>query len=100
MRYSSNVWVHLIIIGIHVDDLMITKKIIAEVKKILSSTFEMTDCGEIHFYLGIQVKRDRNHRRIMLNQSAFAEQVISRFRMQDANPVGTPLNVSVKLQKA
>jgi len=36
----------------------------------------------------------------MLNQSAFAEQVISRFRMQDANPVGTPLDVSVKLQKA
>jgi len=87
--------ISLIIIGIHVDDLMIlgsTKKIIAEVKEILSSTFEMTDCGEIHFYLGIQVKRDRKHRRIMLNQSAFAEQVISRFRMQDANPLWTCLS--------
>jgi transposase InsO family protein len=93
----------LVILAMHVDDLMIltdSKEGMVNIKQALSSAFEMTDCGEIHFYLGIQIRRNRQNKQITLSQSSFAEQIIRRFRMENAKPVGTPLDPSVKLTQA
>jgi Reverse transcriptase (RNA-dependent DNA polymerase) len=108
LHSDHSVYIHrtntsLTIIGIHVDDTIILSnslKELMEIKTALSSAFEMTDCGELHYYLGIQVRRDRKNRQITLSQQSFAEQVLRRFGMQDANPVATPLDVSAKLVPA
>ena len=74
----------LIIIAVHVDDLMMlasSKDEMIKIKEALSKIFEMTDCGEIHFYLGLQITHNRQNRMIMIKQSSFIEQVIKRFGM-------------------
>ena len=89
------------IIDFHVDDLMIAAKSITtinEIKRALATRFEMTDGGELRFFLGIQVERDRAQRTLALSQGHFVEQILRRFQMQDCKPVSTPLDTSVKLQ--
>src|SRR3954469_682002 len=60
----------------------------------------MTDCGDVHFFLGLRVSRDRGRRKIYLGQSHFAKEVIARFGMKDCKPVSTPLDPSVKLTRS
>jgi len=67
------------------------------VKKTLSEEFEMTDCGELHYFLGIQAQRDQPSRTITLSQEHYVKQILRRFGMYDAKPVATPLDASTKL---
>src|SRR5215469_10330765 len=93
----------LIIIVIYVDDLLLltnTKKIMTEIKDILSKEFEMTNCGEIHYFLGIQVKRNRTLWTISLSQEHYANQIVQKFKMTDTKPSYIPLDISTKLTMA
>lgn len=93
----------LTIIAVYVDDTIILSNSISAMQSIklaLSQTFEMTDCGELEYCLGIRVKRYRQRRIISLDQEQFTEQVLRRFNMQDCKPVGTPLDPSIKLTQA
>ena len=90
----------LVIIALYVDDIIILADSIETmtiVKKTLSEEFEMTDCGELHYFLGIQVQRDRPSRTITLSQEHYVKQILRRFGMYDAKPVATPLDASTKL---
>ena len=93
----------LVIIAIYVDDLFIladTIKTMSKIKSALSKEFEMTDCGELHQFLGIQITCDRANQRISLDQSQLANQIMSRFGMTECNPVTTPLDPSIQLKSA
>jgi len=92
----------LIIVAIYVDDIIIAgdSTSVRDVKAALSQTFEMTDCGELSYFLGIQVRRNRPKKEITISQCHFIEQILQRFGMTDAKPVATPLDVSIKLQAA
>ena len=93
----------LAIIALYVDDLLLlteTPVLMLELKAELNKSFEMTDCGEIHHFLGLKINRDRNRKIIAINQEHFADQILSRFGMTDCNPVSTPLDASVHLQQA
>jgi len=90
----------LAIIAIYVDDLLLVADAttMPTLKRELSERFSMTDCGEIHHFLGLQVQRDRNARKITLDQTHFVDQVLSRFGMVDCKPVSTPLDASTQLK--
>ena len=62
----------IVIIAIYVDDLLL-----AVLKEKLSKAFEMTDCGEIHHFHGLQICRDREKRTITLDQEHHINQVLS-----------------------
>jgi len=90
----------MIIISVHVDDLLLltdSEESMMRIKGALSTEFEMSDCGPIHFYLGIQVHHHRQRRIVSLNQTHFIDQILRRFGFEDAKPVTTPLDISVKL---
>ena len=56
--YTKKVGNHLIILGLYVDDLILTgndPKLITHVKSSLKKFFEMLDLGNLHYFLGIQV---------------------------------------------
>ncbi len=58
------------IIGIYVDDLFIltpVQELIDLLKKELAKRFRIKDLGEISFYLGIQIIRNRKNRSIYIN---------------------------------
>lgn len=62
-----------IYISIYVDDLLIAGPRldeIASLKAALSERFDMVDLGECHFYLRMQIVRDRPNRTLRLSQSA------------------------------
>ena len=85
------------------DDLLIladTMETMSKVKLALSNEFEMTDCGELHHFLGIRVTRDRANRRLSLGQSQLANQILKRFGMLECKPVTTPLELSIQLKSA
>ena len=60
---------------------------INDLKKSLSSRYEMTDLGEIQSYLGVNITRDRASRTMVINQTDYIESVVERFEMRDSNPV-------------
>ena len=68
-----------------------------ELKLELKKAFEMTDCGELHHFLGISITRDRSKRLMTLDQSHLANQVLKRHSIQDCKPISMPLDPGIKL---
>jgi hypothetical protein len=64
-------------VSLYLDDmLLIGNKVdaIKEVKKQLSSNFDMKDLGVVNFILGMEIKRDQPARNIWLNQTKYIKQ--------------------------
>jgi hypothetical protein len=91
---------HLIYLVLYVDDMLLignNKEIIQDVKTQLSSKFDMKDLGAANFILGMEIKRDRENRKLWLNQRKYVETILQRFNMQECKPVRVPIPVGVKL---
>ena len=85
---------------LYVDDMLVAASNMIEIKKVkkqLSSEFDMKDLGAAKRILGIEIIRDRPNGKLYLSQRAFTEKVLSRFGMQKARPVFTPLAAHFKL---
>jgi hypothetical protein len=54
---------------------------IKEVKKQLSSKFDMKDINATKFILGMEIKRDQEIRNIWLNQMKYIETILKHFNM-------------------
>jgi hypothetical protein len=69
-----------LLVGVYVDDLVITGTKDAEVaafKEEMKATFQMSDLGPLSFYLGIEVHQDDCG--ITLRQTIYAKRVVSVF---------------------
>lgn len=90
----------LVIIAVYIDDLLIlagNEKEKSSLKKKLSQIFNMQDLGEAKYLLGMTITRDREARKIWLDQSTYVQKTLLKFGMSDCKPVSTPLNPSNKL---
>jgi Reverse transcriptase (RNA-dependent DNA polymerase) len=84
---------NLIIILVHVDDCTIaatTITLILNFKKKISEHVEITDLGELHWLLGIEIRCDREHHSIHLSQRSYIDSIIRHYKLQDLKPVSTP----------
>uniref|UniRef100_A0A803M610 Reverse transcriptase Ty1/copia-type domain-containing protein n=1 Tax=Chenopodium quinoa TaxID=63459 RepID=A0A803M610_CHEQI len=72
-------------------------RLIEEFKKAMMSEFEMTDLGEMKYFLGMQVKQSQG--RIFLSQEKYAEDMLKKFNMRDCKPMATPMATNEKLSK-
>lgn len=85
---------------LYVDDLIFTgnnPKMFEELKKAMAKESEMMDIGLMAYYLGIEVKQmDRG---IFISQEGYAKEILRKFKMEDCKPVGTPVEVGMKLSK-
>jgi hypothetical protein len=70
---------------------------IKEVKKQLSSKFDMKDLGATNFIMGMEIKRDWVVRNIWLNQRKYIQIILKHFNMRDCKPVKAPMHVGSKL---
>eukprot|EP00253_Pinus_taeda_P021683 PITA_21683 len=73
---------------LYVDDMLPVgndKEIIEDLKIQLSSKFDMKDLGAANYILGMEIKRDRERRKLWLNQRKYVETTLQRFNMQDSN---------------
>lgn len=66
-----------LIVGVYVDDLVITRtkpSNIAKFKSQMSSEFDMSDLGLLSYYLGIKVEQGRDY--IELKQESYARKIL------------------------
>ena len=90
----------LTIIVVHVDDCTIaasTLALVVDLKRRVGEHVEVTDLGELHWLLGIEVKRDRETRTISLSQRSYIDAIIRRFGLEDSKPISTPMDPNSKI---
>ena len=93
----------MIIFVAHVDDLTVVttgRVLMDQVKCKLQAELEVTDLGEIHWLLGIEIRRDRENRALMMCQKSYIDSVIKRFGLEDAKPLASPMEPSAHLSNA
>jgi hypothetical protein len=90
----------LLLLGVYVDDLIITGSAEAEInrfKEEMKARFRMSDLGLLSFYLGIEVQQSSSG--ITLCQAHYAKRILEMAGMQDCNPAHTPMEERLKLSR-
>ncbi|XP_034690560.1 uncharacterized mitochondrial protein AtMg00810-like [Vitis riparia] len=59
--------------------------------------FEMSDLGMMHYFLSIEVMHSSIG--IFLSQKKYVQEILDKFQMKDCNPVNTPSEFGMKLNK-
>ena len=93
----------LIIVLVHVDDCSIvgkSKALIARFKVEIAKFVDITDMGELHWILGIEVRRIREERKLLLSQKSYIDSILRRYNLEDLKPVSTPMDPSARLTSA
>ena len=72
---------------------------INNLKKQLSKQFTMKDLGAAKQILGMRIIRDKGNGTLKLSQLEHVKKVLSRFNMNEAKLVSTPLDSHFKLSK-
>ena len=83
----------------YVDDFLIISPKMADINVArgqLKTEFEMKDLGPCHYFLGIQIIRDRPNRRIHLIQGAYIDKMLATFQMENATGFSTPMEAGAK----
>ncbi|XP_014660668.1 uncharacterized protein LOC106804324 [Setaria italica] len=89
-----------VVLGVYVDDLIITGTDQGEVntfKEEMKETFKMSDLGCLRYYLGIEVNQQPGW--ITLSQAAYAAKLLEKFGMTSCNSVQVPMENRLKLSK-
>ena len=83
-------------LAVWVDDIILvgpSLELIMSVKTHLFKSFQMSDLGEISYLLGIDITRDRGSRVMTLHQGLYLNHILNRFKMENAHPCATPMEV-------
>ena len=78
-----------IFLVLYVDDILLAisdVSLLLEIKKFLSSKFDMKDLGEASFVLGIEIHRDRSKGVLGLSQKTYMENILKKFCMHKYSP--------------
>jgi hypothetical protein len=90
-KFKNGKYIFLIL---YVDDILLVGSdvsLLLEMKKFLSSYFEMKDLGEARFVLGIEIHRDRLKRVLELSQKIYIEKVLNKFNMHKCSASPAPI---------
>ena len=90
----------LLLVGVYVDDLIITgssRAIIDAFKKEMMGSFSMSDLGLLCYYLGIQVEQKDGM--TTLCQSSYTLKILEQVGMKGYNPCSVPMENRLKLSK-
>jgi histone deacetylase 1/2 len=85
---------------IYVDDIIVTgssQEAITALLCDLKKDFALKDLGELNYFLGIEVRKDKEG--IVLAQEKYAREILARVGMLKCKPSVTPLSTSEKLSK-
>jgi hypothetical protein len=96
--YTRGVGTNAVIVGVYVDDLIVTVGNPSEIKlfkKEMMTKFEMTDLGLLSYYLSIEVEQKDDY--ITVKQSGYAKKVLQQFGMADCNYTRFPMDPGSRL---
>ena len=91
-----------IILLLYVDDMIIAGSSTKEInnsKKQLSKQFAMKDLRAAKQIIGMRIIRDKANGTLKLSQAEYVKKILSRFNMNEAKPMDTPLSSHFRLSK-
>ena len=94
---------NMIFVALYVDDLILasnTSKMLQETKQALSDRFEMTDMGQLKYFLGIEIEQHFEIETLTMRQTKFACDILAKFNMENCKAVRTPQDPGLKLTKS
>ena len=100
---EANRRINFVILGVHFGDIIPVSNdpaMLKAEKAALCKRFEMTDKGEIHYLLGMSIKREGESRTLTISQPNYIEKVLRKFGMENCKPVSTPLEPGRKFQQS
>lgn len=98
--YLRGVGERRLVVGVYVDDLVITggsSRDIAEFKSQMKGMFQMSDLGLLHYYLGLEVSQTAEG--ITLGQKGYAAKILQNAGLTECSPSLTPMEPRLKLSK-
>ena len=84
---------------VYVDDCLLfgPTQAVAAVKRLIASLFDVKDVGPATYFLGLQIKRERDARTLWLGQQRYVNDVLERFGMAECKPRVSPLDANLQL---
>jgi hypothetical protein len=58
---------------------------------------DITDMGELHWILGIEVKHIREEKQIMLSQHTYIDSILRRYNLDELKPLSIPMDTNIHL---
>ena len=90
----------ILLVQIYFDDIIIAAtndSLCKEFSKDMQSEFEMSMTGELNFFLGLQIKQTKYG--IFISQAKYYKELLSRFGMENAKQMATPMSTAYYLDK-
>ena len=72
---------------------------ITTLREALGKKVEISDLGDISYYLGIKVTRNRVSKSLYISQQKFIEEILQRFGKTALKPTKTPAEQGIRLTK-
>ena len=89
--------------GVYVDDIVLaarTDKVLQQVKSDLATKFDIKDIGKLHYFLGMSIIQDDDCKSVWIGQPGYTEKILTKYNMQNCNPVSTPAEPGTKQKLA
>ncbi|XP_066392236.1 uncharacterized mitochondrial protein AtMg00810-like [Miscanthus floridulus] len=86
-----------LLVGVYVNDLIITSVEEREVEALQMKIFNMSDLGLLSFYLGVEVRQDASS--ITLRQTHYGKRILELGGMVGCNPAHTPMEERLRLSR-
>ncbi|KAI3815617.1 hypothetical protein L1987_15294 [Smallanthus sonchifolius] len=85
----------ILLVQVYVDDIIFgstNEEMCREFEQVMKSKFEMSNMGELSFFLGLQVSQREVG--IYLHQTKYVQDILSKYKMNDSSTYGTPIPVN------
>jgi histone deacetylase 1/2 len=89
---------HTMFVLVYVDDIIVassSQEAMNALLKDLEREFDLKDLGDLHYFLGIEVKKCIDG--LVISQERYAADIVKQAGMDKSKPVDTPLSTSEKL---
>jgi histone deacetylase 1/2 len=89
---------HTLFVLVYVDDIIVASSSQSATKALLKDLqveFALKDLGDLHYFLGIEVKRTEDG--LVMSQQKYASDILLRAGMSNCKPINNPISSSKKL---
>lgn len=86
----------------YVDDILVAAKSSADIQHVkdrLTEVVKVRDLGEVKYFLGMSVDKDRQANTLKLTQERLATELVSQYGMRESKIKSVPISTSVKFEQ-
>ena len=85
----------LVFVAIYVDDIIIASEkspVVQKTKELFAKKFKVKDMGKLHYFLGVGIHQSDGT--LWLGQEKYAENILTKFKMETCSAVSTPMETT------